>query len=344
MVRMNNDYCYGAHPDVLKMLLDVNDTAYSGYAKDELCDEARDMIRKKFSCKNADVHFFAGGTQANFVMIKSALKSYECVVCDYLSHINRHEAGAIENAGIRIHAYESKDGKITPDAIRSEGEHYKNTDIPEFYTKPKMVYLSFPNEIGVLYSKKELEEIRKACDEYDMYLYIDGARLGYGVGSPNNDVTCEDISKLADCFYIGGTKCGSLYGEAMVLINDKLKENYRSYMKQNGVILSKGFLLGAQFKALFNNDLYFDICKKATLQALRVRVAFIKKGIPFYSDSYTNQQFVILDNQQLSKLNEKYITDFEKKLDDNHTVVRFCTMWSTKEEDIDILLKDIENL
>lgn len=344
MLRWNNDYCYGAHEEVLKMLQEINGTAYPGYARDELCEEARDMIRKKFACANADVHFFSGGTQANFVMIKSALRPYQHVVCHTLSHINKHESGAIENAGIRIQAYDGKDGKITADIIREEGKFYKETGIPDFYTMPKMVYLSFPSEIGTMYTKKELQEIKKACDEYDIYLYMDGARLGYGIGSPNNDITCEDISKLADCFYIGGTKCGTLYGEAMVLTNDKLKEHYRNYMKQNGVILSKGFLLGAQFKALFKNDLYFDICKKATLQALKIKEAFAKKGIPFYSESFTNQQFVILDDNQLKKISENHITDFEKQIDDTHTAVRFCTMWATKDEDVDTLIKDIEKL
>lgn len=344
MLRWNNDYCKGAHPEVLKALMDINENDYSGYAKDDLCEEARDIIRKVFACKNADVHFFAGGTQCNFVMIKAALRSYQHVVCETTGHINHHEAGAIENAGRRIQAYTCPNCKLTPDVIRSEGKFYKENPSPDFYTEPKMVYISTPNEVGAIYTKKELEEIRKACDEYNMYLYIDGARLGYGLGSPENDVKAEDLARLADCFYIGGTKCGSLYGEAMVIVNDELKSHFRSYMKQTGIILSKGFLLGAQFKALFTNNLYFDICKKATLQALRIKEAFLKKGLKMYGESPTNQQFVILEDSQYEKLNKNHISDFEKRIDDKHIATRFCTMWSTKDSEVDTLIKDIESL
>lgn len=344
MLRWNNDYCYGAHPLVLKAIVDANDTAYPGYAKDDVCMKASEKIKEAFKCKNADVHYFSGGTQANFVMINAAIKSYQNVICHKGSHINIHESGAIENAGRRIHAYDGADGKITADIIRKEGKFYKETGIPEFYTEPKLVYLSFPNEIGAMYTKAELTDIRKACDEYGIYLFIDGARLGYAMGSPNNDVTREDIAKFADCFYVGGTKCGSLYGEAMVITNDNLKNHFRNYMKQNGAILSKGFLLGIQFDTLFTDDLYFEICKKATLQALRIKDAFIKKGLKMYSESFTNQQFVIFDTKQLEIMNKKHITDFEAKVDDNHTAVRFCTSWQTKDSDVDVLIKDIENL
>lgn len=344
MLRWNNDYCYNGHPKVLKALMDISDEAYPGYAKDDLCKEASEKIKDAFKCKDADVYFFPGATQANYVMISSAIKSYQNVICHKASHINVHESGAIENAGRRIHAYDGADGKITADIIRDEGKFYKETEKPDFYTEPKLVYMSFPNEIGSMYTKKELTDIRKVCDEYGIYIFVDGARLGYAFGSPNNDITCEDLAKIADCFYAGGTKCGALYGEAMVITNDKLKSHYRNYMKQTGAILSKGFLLGAQFKALFTDNLYFDICKKATMQALRIKEAFIKKGCKMYSESFTNQQFVILENKQLEKLSKNHITEFESKVDDNHTVVRFCTSWATKDSDVDILIKDIQSL
>lgn len=344
MLRWNNDYCYSGHPKVLKALMDISDEAYPGYAKDDICKEASEKIKDAFKCKDADVHYFSGGTQANFVMINAAIKSYQNVICHKKAHINAHESGAIENVGRRIHAYDGVDGKITADIIRNEGKFYKETQIPEFYTEPKLVYISFPNEIGSMYTKKELIDIRKACDEYGIYIYIDGARLGYGISSPNNDVSAEDIAKIADCFYIGGTKCGALYGEAMVITNDNLKCHYRNYMKQNGAILSKGFLLGVQFRALFTDNLYFDICKEATMQALRIKDAFIKNGYKMYSESFTNQQFVILENNKLEKLSKNHISDFEANVDENHTAVRFCTSWATKDRDVDTLIKDIESL
>ena len=248
----------------------------------------------------------------------------------------------MENSGHKVQALPAKDGKITAGQIEQESLLYEESPIKEHITKPKAVYISFPTEYGTVYTKAELEEIYAVCQKYGMYLFIDGARLGYGLAASGLDIS--DIAKNCDMFYIGGTKCGALFGEALIILNDNLKEDFRSYIKQNGAMLAKGWLLGLQFYALMENGLYFEITKKAVLQAQRIKKAFNAKGIPSFIDSPTNQQFVILENATAEKLAQKYIFEFDRKIDNTHTSVRFCTSWYTEESDVDELVKDIEAL
>ena len=250
----------------------------------------------------------------------------------------------MENTGHKITALPSKDGKICAQQIREAAEAYRNSDVQEHITQPKMVYLSFSTEYGTVYSKKELEEISEVCRSYSLYLFIDGARLGYGLGAEDGDVTLADIAKAADVFYCGGTKCGALFGEAVVITNPELQVDFRSYIKQNGAMLAKGWLLGLQFYTLFRDGLYFRITKQADEYAMEIRKAFREKGIPAFVESPTNQQFVILENSQMEKLARKYVFEFEGKTDENHSCVRFCTSWSTTEEEVRQLTEDIRSL
>ncbi len=344
MIRFNNDYSHGAHPKVLEALARTNEESYGGYGQDVWCEKAAAVIKKHLNCPQADIHFLVGGTQANFTVIASALRPYQSVLSADTGHINVHETGAVENCGHKVQTLPAVNGKISAAQIREEAELYRTSDIPEHITQPKMVYISHPTEYGTIYSRKELEEISAVCREYGLYLFVDGARMGYGLGASGADVTLEDFARLTDVFYIGGTKCGALFGEAVVIVNPLLQTDFRSYMKQNGAMLAKGWLLGLQFCALFENDLYFEITKKAVEYAMEIRRAFAEKGIPAYIESDTNQQFVILENRQMETLAKNYVFEFEKKIDDTHSCVRFCTSWSTKPEEIRALTEDIRRL
>ena len=344
MIRFNNDYNHGAHPAVLEALAQTNDTSYGGYGLDEWCGKAAQEIQKYLDCPEAAVHFLVGGTQVNFTMITAALRPYQGVISADSGHINVHETGAVENTGHKIHALPAVDGKITAEQIREEAEAYRTSGVREHITQPKMVYLSYPTEYGTIYSREELETIHAVCREYGLFLFIDGARMGYGLGSPKADLTLADLAHLTDCFYIGGTKCGTLFGEALVITNPVLNEDFRSYIKQNGAMLAKGWLLGLQFYTLFKDGLYFEITKKATESAMQIKEAFTKKGIPAYIESFTNQQFVVVTKEQMEKLAENYIFEYETKVDEEHSCIRFCTSWSTKQEEIDALVADIAKL
>ena len=344
MIRFNNDYNRSAHPAVLEALMKSSGESYGGYGLDFWCEKAAEEIGKYIGTEEADIHFLVGGTQANFTVITAALRSYQSVISADTGHIQGHETGAVENTGHKIIALPSADGKITAAQVREQAELYLGSGIKEHITQPKMVYLSFPTEFGTVYSKAELEEISGVCRRYGLFLFIDGARLGYGLGASEADVTMEDIARLADVFYCGGTKCGALFGEAVVIINPVLKTDFRSYIKQNGGMLAKGWLLGIQFYTLFRDGLYFKITQEADRQAMRIRQAFRQKGIPFFVESPTNQQFVVVKNSVAEKLAEKYIYEFEQKIDEDHCCIRFCTSWSTPEEDVEALIRDIADL
>ncbi|MDD3402930.1 MAG: aminotransferase class I/II-fold pyridoxal phosphate-dependent enzyme [Hespellia sp.] len=344
MIRFNNDYNHGAHPRILEALAQTNTESYGGYGLDEWCRKASDEIKKYLDCPQAAIHYLLGGTQVNYTAIAASLRPYQSVLCADSGHINVHETGAVENAGHKIETLLGVDGKITAAQIKEAANSYRTSDIPEHITQPKMVYLSFPTEYGTLYSKAELETIHTVCREYQLYLFIDGARMGYGLGSEENDVTLRDLAALSDLFYIGGTKCGAMFGEALVITNLELQPHFRSYIKQNGAMLAKGWLLGLQFYTLFQDGLYFDIAKKAVDYAMQIRNAFQTKGIPAYIESPTNQQFVILTQEQIDQLSPKYVFEFEGKYDDFHSIVRFCTAWSTTQSEIDALTADIETL
>lgn len=344
MARWNNDYNHGAHPAVLKALADTNDNAYGGYGLDEWCERGAVEIKKHLGGANADIHYLVGGTQANFTVIAAALRPYESVICADSGHIHVHETGAVENTGHKLQALPAKNGKISANQIATEAELFRVSGVQEHITEPKLVYISFPTEFGTLYTKKELEDISAVCRKYDMYLFVDGARMAYGLGAEVNDVTLADLAALADVFYIGGTKCGALFGEAVVIINDALKGHFRSYIKQNGGMLAKGWLLGLQFAVLFENGLYFDAARKADEYAMLIKAALDAKGLPCYIESNTNQQFYVLSDEQMKKLGQKHIFEYESKVDETHHCVRFCTSWATEKTDVDELIRDIEAL
>lgn len=344
MIRWNNDYNHGAHPAILEALQNTNCSSYDGYGLDDYCEAAKAEIQKYLGNANADIHFMVGGTQVNFTVIAAALRPFESVISANTGHINDHETGAVENTGHKIHALPSVNGKITAEQIQTEAQIFCDSGTKEHITQPKLVYLSFPTEFGTLYSKAELEAIRTVCDNYGLHLMVDGARMGYGLTAPTNDVTLEDLARLADVFYIGGTKCGALFGETVVIIHDDLKPHFRSYMKQNGAMLAKGWLLGLQFHTLFKDGLYFDITKKANEDALKLKNAFIQKKIPFFIESSTNQQFPILTTKQMEQLTENHSVSYISKIDEDHHCVRFCTAWSTDPKDLETLLADIESL
>lgn len=344
MYRFNNDYCHGAHPEVLKALVETNDNAYGGYGLDEVCTAAKNEISKYLGDVKADIHFLVGGTQANFTVIASALRSYQGVISADSGHIHVHETGAVEHVGYKILALPARDGKITAAQIKKVAQDYVDSDVQEHITQPKLVYISFPTEFGTIYSKQELIDISTVCKEYGLYLFVDGARMSYGLAAHGGDVTLADLAKYADVFYIGGTKCGAMFGEAVVIINDNLKPDFRSYIKQNGGMLAKGWTLGLQFYTLFKDGLYFEIAKKSIEQAQRIKNAFINKSIKMHIDSPTNQQFVEVDARVAETLAKNFYYENEGYTDDGKKIIRFCTAWSTKDNEVDALVEEINKL
>lgn len=344
MIRFNNDYNHGAHPAILEALTQTNSESYGGYGLDEWCEKATAEIKKHLDCPQAAIHFMTGGTQTNFTVISAALRPYQSVISPMSGHIFAHETGAVEATGHKVEALPTLDGKLTAAQIAERAESYRRSLVQEHIPQPKMVYISHPTEWGTIYSKEELEAIRAVCDEYGLFLYVDGARMGYGLSAPNTDVTLADFAHLADIFYIGGTKCGALFGEAVVISNPALQTDFRSYIKQKGGMLAKGWLLGLQFYTLFKDGLYLDITKKAVTLAMKLRAAFAEKKIPSYVHSPTNQQFVVLTNQQIETLSQKYTFEFEQQLTESLACVRFCTSWCTTEAEVDALIADIQAL
>ena len=338
MIRFNNDYNHGAFESVLKELMNTNTESYAGYGEDEWCNRAEAIIKKMIAKEDALIKFVPGATQANFVVVAAALSSVQSVIAADTGHINCHEAASIENTGHKILELPNTDGKITAQQIDECASEYYDNDAPEYLTEPKMVYLSFPTEKGTLYSKQELCEIRDVCTKYGMYLFVDGARMGYGLGSEQNDLTLKDFAELTDVFYIGGTKCGALFGEALIITAQDLKYRFKAYMKQNGAVLAKGWLMGMQFATMLGSGEYFERTKMADELAMQIKKAFKDKGIPFAVDSFTNQQFVILTEKQKDVLGQKYY--FEE---DGNTQ-RFCTSWATTEDEVAALTADIANL
>lgn len=341
MIRFNNDYTHSCHSSIIQAIQEINAASYAGYGEDEWCKKGADEIRKYLGTADVDIHFMVGGTPANITVITAALRPYESVICAQNGHINHHEAGSIEHTGHKILSLPAKEGKLTAEAIKQTASHYYDYGEAEFLTAPKLVFLSSPSEYGTVYSKKELLEIRKVCDQYHMYLYIDGARLGYWLSCNRCDVTLEDLARIADVFYIGGTKCGALFGEALVIVNKDLRDHFRTYMKQSGGILAKGWLLGVQFYTLFKDGLYFKLAKHADKLAAKLKQGFVNASIPLYMDSPTNQIFVVLTNELAEKLAEKFVYEFDHVVDESHVCVRFCTSWSTREEDVDKLIECI---
>ena len=343
MIRFNNDYNHGAFESVLKELAATNGTSYAGYGEDEWCAKAESVIKKLVSNEEALIKFVPGATQANLVVISAALSPVQSVIAADTGHINCHEAASIENTGHKILELPNTDGKIDARQIAACAAAYYDGGTPEYLTEPKMVYLSFPTEKGTLYSKRELREISEVCKRYGMYLFVDGARMGYGLGSERNDLTLRDFAELCDVFYIGGTKCGALFGEALVITEASLKYRFKAHMKQNGAVLAKGWLMGLQFAVMLQNGEYFERTKRADELAMQIKTAFERKGVPFWVDSFTNQQFVILSDSQKEALAKGYYFEEEGTVPQG-TVVRFCTSWATTQAEVDALIADIAKL
>lgn len=343
MIRFNNDYNHGAFESVLKELAATNGTSYAGYGEDEWCAKAESIIKKLVSNEDALIKFVPGATQANLVVISAALSPVQSVIAADTGHINCHEAASIENTGHKILELPNSHGKIDARQIAACAAAYYDGGTPEYLTEPKMVYLSFPTEKGTLYSKRELREISEVCKRYGMYLFVDGARMGYGLGSERNDLTLRDFAELCDVFYIGGTKCGALFGEALVITEASLKYRFKAHMKQNGAVLAKGWLMGLQFAVMLQNGEYFERTKRADELAMQIKTAFERKGVPFWVDSFTNQQFVILSDSQKEALAKGYYFEEEGTVPQG-TVVRFCTSWATTQAEVDALVADIAKL
>lgn len=344
MIRFESDYAEGAHPRVLELMERSNLEQTPGYGDDPYCEKAAGIIRWLCGAESAGVHFLVGGTQANATVIASVLRPIQGVLCAQTGHINVHETGAVEAAGHKVLALPGEDGKITAAQVREAYDAHWDDATHEHMVQPGMVYISFPTENGTLYTKEELTALSRVCRERGLPLYLDGARLGYGLAAAENDLTLEDIARLCDVFYIGGTKVGALFGEAVVVPDDRLKRDFRYYVKQHGAMLAKGRLLGIQFLALLEDGLYFEISAHADRLAGKIRAAFLEKGIPFLFDSPTNQQFPVLPDAALEKLSKRYAYSVWRRVDAEHTAVRFCTSWATKEEDVDRLLGDIRSL
>lgn len=342
MIYFNCDYTEGAHPSILEKLVETNMEQTIGYGMDAHCKHAAELIKTACGTADADVHFLVGGTQTNVTVIDAALKPYQGAICASSGHINVHETGAIEACGHKCITIPSEDGKIYEAQIRELLENHYANGGDEHMVQPKMVYISNPTEWGTIYSKEELKGIYTLCQKYGVYLFLDGARLGYGLMCKENDLTLEDVAAYTDVFYIGGTKVGALFGEAVVITNNELKPDFRYNIKQHGGMLAKGRLLGIQFETLFENNLYFEIAKHAMNMAEKIRNKFVELGVEFTVDSPSNQIFVVLPTQMIEKLSVKYVFEPMGKKDEGHSIIRICTSWATKEENVDALLDDLE--
>lgn len=338
MIQFQCDYSEGAHPRIMERMMQTNFEQTSGYGEDHYCEMARRLIQKACGSPDADVHFLVGGTQANATVISSVLRPHQGVICVATGHINVHETGAIEHSGHKVLALEGIDGRLSAESVRAAVEEHHAEDGPEHTVQPGMVYISFSTEVGTVYTLAQLEGISAVCREYGLPLFIDGARMGYGLASEGCDVTMEDIARLADVFYVGGTKQGALFGEAVVITNPLLKKDFRYFIKQNGGMLAKGRLLGIQFLTLFEDGLYHELSQHAVSQAMRIRDAFASKGYEFLVESPTNQQFPILTDAEIERLSADFKFSIWKRIDDDHTAVRFCTSWATRPEAVDMLL------
>lgn len=338
MLNFTNDYSEGAHEKVLQKIMEANREGLSGYGSDPYSDSAKQKIRSVFHCPEAQIFFLTGGTQTNQAVIASLLRRHEGVVAAETGHINTHEAGAVEYTGHKILALPAKEGKLSADTLEDFLRSFYADENRDHTVFPGMVYLSYPTEYGTLYSKDELKQISDICKSFRIPLYLDGARLGYGLSCPRSDITPSELAEMCDVFYIGGTKVGALCGEAVVFTKNNTPPHFITLIKQHGALLAKGWLLGIQFDALFTDNLYFEIGKHAVEMADRLRAAFREKNYTFFIDSPTNQIFITLENRQMERLREKVSFSFWEKLDDSHTVVRFATSWATEEEAVNALI------
>lgn len=343
MIRFNCDYNEGAHERILRKLMETNLEQTPGYGEDHYCEEAAAIIRGLCKKEDAAVHFLVGGTQANMTVIASALRPHQGVVGAVSAHINVHETGAIEATGHKVLALPSGDGKISAAQVEELYLEHIHDESFEHTVQPKMVYISNPTELGTIYTKAELENLYGVCRKYGMYLFVDGARLAYGLAAEGNDVDLPVLASSCDVFYIGGTKAGALFGEAVVILNDDLKADFRYHIKQRGGMLAKGRLLGLQFSELLKDGLYMELGSHADRLADRIRKACEEKGYPYLVANTTNQVFPIMPDSVLEQWKEKYSYTNQGRVDDSHTAIRLCTSWITSEENVDALVRDILN-
>ena len=337
MIYFNSDYLEGAHPALMAKLNETNMVQTVGYGEDEYCAAAREKIKAACGAPEADVHFLVGGTQTNTTVIAAILRPWQGVLSAVSGHINCHEAGAIESTGHKVITLPTTNGKITARQVADYVDWHRNDESTEHIVQPGMVYISHPTEYGTLYTKAELEALHAVCQEYKMPLFLDGARLGYGLAAEGTDVTLADLARLTDVFYIGGTKVGALCGEAVVFPHGA-PAHFMTMVKQQGALLAKGRLLGIQFDVLFTDGLYFSISKNAIATANRLKAGFAAKGYRFFMDSPTNQIFLVLENTQLAALEGKAKFGFWEKFDDTHTVVRIATSWATRMDEVEALI------
>ncbi|MBO5916549.1 MAG: aminotransferase class V-fold PLP-dependent enzyme [Bacteroidales bacterium] len=336
MIYFDSDYMAGAHPQVMQALVESNLEQTTGYGSDAYTAQAAALIRQACDAPQARVHFLVGGTQTNATVIDGLLARHQGVLAAESAHINVHESGAIEASGHKVLTLPQHEGKVKADEVKAYIDAFYRDDSYEHMVAPGMLYISFPTEYGTLYSLQELSDLSQVCHEADIPLYVDGARMGYGLAA--SDVSLPDLARLCDVFYIGGTKMGALFGEAVVINNDKLLKHFFPLIKQHGALLAKGRLLGVQFKALFSKGLYEEIGREAVAKALRLKAAFVEKGYQLEVDSPTNQQFFRLPNSLIDRLKQEASFEYWGPRGQQESVVRFVTSWATSDEDIDQLI------
>lgn len=341
MQQFVSDYMEGAHPMILKKLMETNMEKTDGYGLDPYTESAKEKIRLAADAPDAEIYFLIGGTQTNETVISSVLRPYEGVLSADTGHVNTHEAGAIEHGGHKVLTIAGREGKLSAESIRLWMEKFLADANHEHEVAPGMVYLSHPTEYGTLYSREELEAIRNVCLKYDLKLFLDGARLGYALGAEGTDLSLKDIAALTDVFYIGGTKVGALFGEAVVFPKPGLVPHFYTITKQHGAMLAKGRITGLQFDVLFTDRLYLQLGAHAVRQAARIREALLKKGYELYIDSPTNQIFPIVSKEKAEELKKQVQYGFMEELEDGRLVIRFCTSWATRPEDVDELIRII---
>lgn len=337
MLSFENDYNVGAHPKLLQRLAETNLQPQTGYGGDEYCRSAKEKIRAACEAPEAEIFFLVGGTQTNAVVIDALLRSYEGVIAAKTGHVSLHEAGAIEYTGHKVLEIEGRDGKLAAGNVAQLLKTFYADESHDHMVFPGMVYISYPTELGTLYSKEELTALYTVCRENKIPLYIDGARLGYGLMSKASDLTLPELAQLCDVFYIGGTKVGALCGEAVVFPQGGMPRNFLTTVKQHGALLAKGRVLGVQFDALFTDGLYFEISRNAMDRAEELKVLFQEKNCRIWRDSPTNQQYLIVENSKLPALSEKVAYSFWEAYDETHTVIRFVTSWATTPEQVQAL-------
>lgn len=344
MVYFNNDYSEGCHETVLQALCRTNLEQAPGYGEDRYCAAAAAKIKALCGREDLAVHFLVGGTQTNLTVIAAALRPHQGALCAVSGHIHSHETGAVEATGHKVLTLPSADGKITAQQVRAAVlAHWADSSF-EHTVQPKLVYISNPTELGTLYSLAELEALSQTCRELELYLFLDGARLGYGLASRENDLTLQDIARLCDVFYIGGTKVGALFGEAVVIGNPALAEDFRYLIKQHGAMLAKGRLLGIQFDVLMTDNLYVDIASHAVRLADKIRNTLDGLNVPYLVPGSTNQIFPILPDAVLAELAKEYVFCEQERVDETHRAIRFCTSWATREDAVDGLCQTLRSL